>query len=72
MGEITSTSWKDVTESDILAFLGFAILMGVNQLAAMVHYWRKDPILIYSPIVDCICRDHFMEICPFCGQHHSV
>lgn len=50
----------------------FAILMGVNQLAAMVHYWRKDPILIYSPIVDCICRDHFMEICPFCGQHHSV
>lgn len=38
MGETASTSWKDVTESDILAFLGFAILMGVNQLAVTVHY----------------------------------
>ena len=65
MSERAATSWKDVTESDILAFLGFAILMGVNQLPAMVHYWRKDPTLRYSPIADRISRDRFTEIWRF-------
>ena len=65
MSERAATRWKDVTESDILAFLGFAILMGANQLPAMVHYWRKDPMLHYSPIADCIGRDCFMEIWRF-------
>ena len=64
LGERAS-SWKDVTENDILAFLGFAILMGVNQLPALVHYWRKDPIFHYSPIADRISRDRFLEIWRF-------
>jgi len=51
------TSWINVTESDIYAFLGIAILMGVNQLPALAHYWRKDPIFHYSPIADRISRD---------------
>ena len=53
-----------MTESDILAFLGFAIMMGVNQLPA-IHYWRRDPILRYSPIADRISRDCFTEIWRF-------
>ena len=60
-----ATSWNDVDESDILAFLGFAILMGVNQLPALVHYWRKDPIFRYSPIADRISRDRFLEFWRF-------
>ena len=54
-----------MTESDIKAFLGFAILMGVNQLPALVHYWRRNPIFRYSPIADRISRDCFLEIWRF-------
>ncbi len=37
LGERAS-SWEDVADSEILAFLGFTILM------ALAHYWRRDPI----------------------------
>jgi len=59
------TSWTNVTEGDIYAFLGIAILMGVNQLPALAHYWRKDPIFHYSPIADRISQDRFLAIWRF-------
>ena len=52
LGVRADTSFKDVDESDILAFLGFAILMGINQLPALVYYWWRDPIFHYSPIAE--------------------
>lgn len=65
LGERVATTWVDVTENDILAFFGFAILMGVNQLPALVHYWRKNPIFHYSPIADRISRDRFLQLWRF-------
>ena len=65
LGDQTQTSWTNVTEGDIYAFLGIAILMGVNQLPALAHYWRKDPIFHYSPIADSISRDQFLAIWRF-------
>ena len=62
LGEKSIDSWTDVTESDILAFLGFAILMGINQLPSLADYWKKDPYFHYSPIADRITRDRFLEI----------
>ena len=62
LGENSIDSWTDVTESDILAFLGFAILMGINQLSSLADYWKKDPYFHYSPIADRITRDRFLEI----------
>ena len=62
LGENSIDSWTDVTESDILAFLGFAILMGINQLTSLADYWKKDPYFHYSPIADRITRDRFLEI----------
>ena len=44
--------WTDVTPVDIWAFLGFAILMGINHLPALHHYWSKDEQLHYKPIAD--------------------
>lgn len=44
------------------AFLGFSILMGINQLPAVKDYWRKNEFLHYSPIADRIPRDRFLEI----------
>ena len=57
--------WTDVTENDIWAFLGFMILMGINQLPSLVHYWRTDPIFRYSPVADRISRDKFLQILRF-------
>ena len=65
LNEQTATKWTDVTEVDILAFLGFATLMGVNKLPALVHYWHKSPIFRYSPIADHISRDRILELWGF-------
>ncbi len=65
LGETAATRWTEVTDSDIRAFLGFAILMGVNQLPALVHYWRRNPIFRYSPIADRISRDRFLDFWRF-------
>lgn len=57
--------WVDVTEEEILAILGFTILMGINQLPSLYDYWRKDHVFRYSPIADRIPRDRFLEILRF-------
>ena len=62
LGDRADTSFKDVDESNILAFLGFAIPVGINQLPALVHYWWRDPIFHYSPIAERISRDRFLDI----------
>ena len=65
LGESASTKWIEVTEQDIWAFLGFTILMGINVLPALAHYWRKNKIFHYFPIADRISRDRFVEILRF-------
>ena len=55
----------NVNESEILAFLGMAIFMGVNQLPVLAHYWRKDPVFHYSPVAERISRDRFLAIWRF-------
>ena len=37
----------------------------MNQLPALAHYWRKDPIFHYSPIADRISGDRFLAIWRF-------
>ena len=39
--------------------------MGVNQLLALAHYWRKDPVFHYSPVAERISRDRFLAIWRF-------
>ena len=57
-----NSKWTDVTESDIWAFLGFMILMGINRLPGLRHYWNTSPIFRYAPVADRITRDRFTEI----------
>ena len=47
-----------------VAFLGFAILMGINQLPSLADYW-KTPTSITPPIADRITRDRFLQIWRF-------
>ena len=62
LGENAIDSWTNVIESDTLAFFGFAVLMGINQLLSLADYWKKDPNFNYSPIADRITRDWFLQI----------
>ena len=48
-------NWTDVMESDILVLLGFAILVGINQLPSLADYWKKNQIT----------RDRFLQIWRF-------
>ena len=57
--------WTDVNDTDIWAFLGFCILMGINQLPALHHYWSADPLFHYHPIAERISRDRFLSIWRF-------
>ena len=45
-------SWANVNEEEILAVLGFSLLMGINQLPNLRDYWKRDkiifPLLTYS------------------------
>ena len=63
--QVLGDRWSSITEQEVLAFIGFSILMGINQLPALVHYWRRDPYFRYSPIADRIPRDRFLDIWRF-------
>ena len=57
----TSTVWQ-TTASEIRAYIGFQILMGINQLPEIRDYWAKDDKLHYNPIASRISRNRFEEI----------
>ena len=61
MGSQKFAKWTKITVEEMKSFLGFSILMGINQLIlAIKDYWKND-YLHYSPIADRI-RDRFLEI----------
>ena len=62
MGSEKFAKWTKITVEEMKAFLGFSILMGINQLPAIKDYWKKNDYLHYSPIADRIPRDRFLEI----------
>ena len=73
LGEIHR--WTDVTDTDIWKFLRFCVLMGINQLPALHHYWKADALLHYQPIAECISRGHFLSIwwfLHFVDSHNSA
>ena len=54
--------WEKVTVEELRAYFGFMVLMGLVPLPAIDDYWRRDPLLHYSPIADRIPRKRFREI----------
>ena len=62
MGEDKYGVWVKITTEELKAYLGFCILMGINQLPALDDYWSTDPMLHYSPVADRITRDRFREM----------
>ena len=62
MGDEKFSKWTHITVKELRAFLGFAILMGINILPSIKDYWKRDPLFHYAPIADRITRDRFLEI----------
>ena len=48
--------------AEIRAYMGFMILMGINQLPEIQHYWSINEYLHYAPIADRISQDRFEQI----------
>lgn len=48
--------------SEMRAYFGFYILMGMNKLPETRDCWSTDPSLHYVPVADRISRDRFEEL----------
>ena len=62
MGEERFSKWEPLSEGELQAYLGFSILMAIVHVPALDDYWKRDPVLRYSPVADRITRDHFRDI----------
>ena len=60
MGDEKFQQWKTVNVDELRAFLGF--LMAIIHLPSIDDYWKRDPLMHYSPIADRISHDRFREL----------
>lgn len=63
-GEGPPPMWETDAE-EIKAYLGFAILMGINKLPDLYDYWSTNEVFHYYPIASRIPRKRFLEISRF-------
>ena len=56
-------TWE--TNAEMKAYMGFAILMGINRLPDLYDYWSTDEVFHYYPIASRIPRKRFLEIAQF-------
>ena len=61
LGEKFST-WQQITVDELLAYMGFMILMGIVQLPAIQDYWKTTSIFHYMPVAGRISRTWFFEL----------
>jgi hypothetical protein len=54
--------WKEVTEKEIESFLGIVIVMSINSLPELKHYWKVDGVLHNTFISSIMSRDRFLQI----------
>ena len=57
----TDKEWS-TDPSEIRAYMGFLILMGINHLPEICEYWSTNEYLHYAPIANRISRDRFEQI----------
>ena len=57
--------FNPITTNELKAYIGFMILMVINNLPSLYDYWKKDPVYNYAAVASKISRDHFKEISRF-------
>ena len=60
-GDGPPPTWT-TTVDEVKAFIGFAILMGINELPEIRDYWSTNDQLHYFPVASRIPRKRFMEL----------
>ena len=60
-GDGPPPTWT-TTLGEVKAFIGFAILMGINELPEIRDYWSTNDPLHYFPVASRIPRKRFMEL----------
>ena len=50
MGDEKFDQWNKMTVVELKAFLGFLILMAISHLPALDDYWKRDPLMHYTPV----------------------
>ena len=61
MGEQFAT-WQPITVEELLAYMGFMILMGIVRLPRTEDYWKKNNIYHYTPVANRISRQRFRQL----------
>jgi len=54
--------FEQISRSDLVAFMGFNIVMGINSLPSLHMYWENDSLHHYAPVASRISRERFKEI----------
>ena len=62
MGEERYEKWETVKRSDISAYFGIMIMMGLVHLPSLHDYWKRDTLYNCPAIADHMSRDRFLEI----------
>jgi hypothetical protein len=57
-----SSSWKEVDENDILAFLGIIFIMGFHKLPWLRNYWSQDKSVFIPVVANTMTRDNFYRL----------
>ena len=58
------TTWR-TNRTEIRAYFGFQIIMGISKRPEIRDFWSRDPRLHCDPITNHISRDRFEEITRF-------
>ncbi|XP_011410264.1 PREDICTED: piggyBac transposable element-derived protein 3-like [Amphimedon queenslandica] len=62
MGDSKYEKWEKFGASDLYAYFGIMILMGLVDLPYLYNYWSKDKIFCYPAIAEKMARDRFIDI----------
>ena len=57
-----SRHWEDTTDSELTAFLGMLIAMGIHGLPRFRMFWSTDLLFRVQPVADIMTRQRFMKL----------
>lgn len=55
-------NWKNITVSELKAFIGINIIMGIHVLPAACNYWSSDPILNVQGVSNVMTASRYKKI----------
>ena len=51
------STWLKISVEELLAYMGFMVLMGIVRLPAIRDYWKKSDAYYYAPVTGRITRN---------------